>query len=450
MERSTAGSRPSADRDARAEGIAVRAAAVLRANDRGSMTVAAAGLYPHMWSWDAAFVTIGLASIDVSRAIRELGSLLRAQWSTGMIPHIVFTGADGYEPGPDRWRVDGAAPAHVKTSGICQPPVHAIALRRILDRVRHGPRSARAEAEAFAARAFEPLARWHRWLATARDPERRGLVEIAHSWESGMDNAPRWDSPYAAVVPRAGLAPVARPDLRHVTDSGQRPTDVEYARYLWLVDQLSRARYDDRAVRDTVDFRVGDVFMSAILAVAAEELASIGDGLGRRGDAAQMREIAERFRRGVGATISPETGLARDYDVRSGRWLDSETVAGFAPLLIGAADQATARQRELFWGPRWCGHPLLRHALPPSTSPCSPAFRPGRYWRGPVWPVISWLFAWAFRRSGDSASAERLRTASLDQLGDLSFSEYYEPVTAAPLGSRHQSWTAAVALDWVS
>jgi hypothetical protein len=29
------------------------------------------------------------------------------------------------------------------------------------------------------------------------------------------------------------------------------------------------------------------------------------------------------------------------------------------------------------------------------------------------------------------------------------FAEYYQPVTGAPLGSLHQSWTAAVALDWL-
>jgi len=29
------------------------------------------------------------------------------------------------------------------------------------------------------------------------------------------------------------------------------------------------------------------------------------------------------------------------------------------------------------------------------------------------------------------------------------FGEYYHPVTGAPLGSLNQSWTAAVALDWL-
>jgi hypothetical protein len=37
----------------------------------------------------------------------------------------------------------------------------------------------------------------------------------------------------------------------------------------------------------------------------------------------------------------------------------------------------------------------------------------------------------------------------MDQLRDETFAEYYQPETGAPLGSLRQSWTAAVALDWL-
>ena len=111
--------------DAPALDVAVlrRAAAdVLRRNDRGTSTVAAPGLYPHQWSWDSAFIAIGLSRLDVPRAAAELRSLLAAQWSTGMVPHIVFSAdATDYFPGPDRWGTDEAPakPAGVRTSGIC-------------------------------------------------------------------------------------------------------------------------------------------------------------------------------------------------------------------------------------------------------------------------------------------------------------------------------------------
>jgi glucosylglycerate hydrolase len=51
---------------------------------------------------------------------------------------------------------------------------------------------------------------------------------------------------------------------------------------------------------------------------------------------------------------------------------------------------------------------------------------------------------------GEKARAEVLRREALDQLGEKGFAEYFEPFTGEPLGSDDQSWTAAVALDWLA
>jgi hypothetical protein len=83
------------------ERIRDEAREVLRRNDLGSVVAAAPRLYPHQWSWDAAFISIGLARMSVPRALTELRSLLEAQWSTGMIPHIRFASGTDYFPGPD-------------------------------------------------------------------------------------------------------------------------------------------------------------------------------------------------------------------------------------------------------------------------------------------------------------------------------------------------------------
>lgn len=80
-------------------GLAARAEAVLQANWRGRHTVTSAALYPHQWSWDSAFVAIGLAPTAQHRAQLELATLLGAQWPDGRIPHIVFdpdTPVDAY------------------------------------------------------------------------------------------------------------------------------------------------------------------------------------------------------------------------------------------------------------------------------------------------------------------------------------------------------------------
>ncbi|MGM7778737.1 glucosylglycerate hydrolase [Arthrobacter sp. KNU-44] len=427
------------------------AAEVLRLNDLGTMTTAAPNLYPHMWSWDAAFVAMGLARANVPRAITELRTLLAAQWSTGMIPHIVFSeNSTDYFPGFDRWGTGSAQarPSVVKSSGICQPPVHAIALRHILDRGRENGGADKEAAESFLAESFDGWLAWHRWLATVRDPDAIGLIEIHHGWESGFDNSPRWDGPYARVQP--GTVPAfTRRDTLHVADSSERPDDSEYTKYLWLVQQMGSVDYDDAAVRNVVGFRVRDAFFSAIMAASSDVLADLGEEIGRSSDAEELRGLARRFRDGVASTIDPVSGLARDYDILAKQWISTDAVSGFAPLVSGGDGELLAAQRKILLGPDWMGHPGLRFSLPPSTSPSSAAFRPRTYWRGPVWPFLNLLFGWALHRDGQEEIYETLKTASLDQLADLQFGEYYEPFTGEPLGSLNQAWTAAACLEWI-
>src|SRR6202008_4249469 len=102
--------------------IAARAAYILRDNSTGLITKAAPTLYPHQWSWDAAFNAIGLGTTDLPPAPLELDSLFAGQWRNGLLPHIVFDpAANGYWPGPALWACarynEEAAPAPA-TSGI--------------------------------------------------------------------------------------------------------------------------------------------------------------------------------------------------------------------------------------------------------------------------------------------------------------------------------------------
>lgn len=429
------------------------ALAVLQGNDLGDWTRPAPRLYPHQWSWDSAIISIGLAHLDLERALRELETLLRAQWSDGRIPHIVFNPrAHDYFPGPEWWAsasTNPLAPRQPATSGLIQPPVHASALLHILRlaRARHAdPIVARAGA------LYPRLLAWHRYLARARDPREAGLLIIYHPWESGTDNSPRWDAALARVHP-GELPTYQRHDLKHVEDPSERPTHAEYDRYLWLVHLLKQARYVDEVIQQDHPFQIGDVLMSALFAGASRDLAQAGELLGRdRGELEELGGYVERFSRGVLTAWDSSLRLALDRDVRIDEVVRVQTCAGLAPLLLpwlepNLVTELVARVQ----GTGFAGASGLLYPVVPSTVPGSPGYHPRAYWRGPSWPVFNWFVWRGLRQHRQFEAADQLRSANLELLArpGAEFAEYFEPYTGEPLGSLQQSWTAAVTLDWL-
>jgi glucosylglycerate hydrolase len=420
---------------------------VLRLNDLGDWTKPAPRLYPHQWSWDSAFIAIGLARIDVERALRELETLFAAQWADGRVPHIVFNQqSGGYFPGPEWWAsaaTSNLAPNTPATSGLIQPPVHALALQHILA---HAP----AELTPRIAALYQKVVAWHRYLSTARDPSGSGLLTIYHPWESGTDNSPRWDAALARI--QVGTLPqYERHDLKHVQDAAQRPTNAEYDRYLWLVELLKAAGYDDATVQRTYPFQIQDALMSAIFAAANQVLAQVGKSLGRpAAESDALLDWSRRSSQAVAAAWDSELDLALDQDVHAGP-IRVQTCAGLAPVLVPHLDVGLRDSviRRLF-GPGFAGADGLAYPVVPSTAPGSTGFNPRSYWRGPTWPVFNWLMGWGLKRQGLEREAAALRDATLRLLEHpgARFAEYFEPFTAEPLGSLDQSWTAAVALAY--
>ncbi len=440
--------------------LASRAEEVLRQNDMGEWTKAAPDLYPHQWSWDSAFIAIGWAHFDTHRAAQELITLFDYQWKTGKVPHIVFNKEappESYFPGAEHWAA--AAPPDspdapttpALTSGLCQPPVHAISVRRIWDVAKERGGEPLAEARAFLSDIYPKLFAWHRYLATVRDPEESGLITIYHPWESGTDNSPRWNRALERLEV-GELPPHPRPDLKGVTDPSQRPTQEKYKRYIWLVELIKRVRCEEGETYASHPFLVKDVLFSAILVRANEALLEIAEVAGVSDEERwSIQEWIERGRQGLEGCWDPELKLCLDYDLLADEPLPACTIGGFAQLIAGNAnpDQLEALLRILD-SPAFLGNPELRWSRPPSTSPQDPEFDPRRYWRGPVWPVFNWLLWSALVHAGEPERAERLRQASLEQIASEGFGEYFEPFTGELLGSDNQSWTAAVALDWLA
>src|ERR1700674_3634303 len=148
-----------------------------------------------------------------------------------------------------------------------------------------------------------------------------------------MDNSPRFDTALARVDV-GELPPYTRRDTGHIQDKSQRPTDAEYDRFLWLVNLLKGARYDDAAIQRTLPLLVQDVFFSGIFAGANDALAQLAGWLGYESDRAALDTWTRRFSEAVQQQWDATERLALDYDVRADAPIRVQTYAGFAPLLV--------------------------------------------------------------------------------------------------------------------
>ncbi|MFJ4032133.1 MGH1-like glycoside hydrolase domain-containing protein [Streptomyces griseoluteus] len=422
-----------------AASLHVRAARVLAANWTGTSTVPSRHLYPHQWSWDSAFIAIGLRHLSPLRAQTELETLLAAQWGDGRVPHIVFSPSvplDAYFPSPDFWRSSSAgraagAPRTVQTSGIVQPPVHALAAWLV-----HRADPGLSWARGFLGRVYPRLAAWHRYLLRRRDLGGGGLVSVVHPWEQGMDNSPCWDTPLARVAP-APARSFRRADLDHGAPE-DRPTDLDYGRYVRLA-----ADYRDGAYADgDGEFTVEDPSFNALLIASEHALARIAAELGTPGTARHAR--AERLTEALVERLWDDaSGMFLCRDLRGGT-IHERSVSGLVPLLLpGLPREVSGALLDTLRGP----HFAARTGLVPSYDLRGPAFEPNRYWRGPAWFNTAWLVERGLRTHGEKAAADALRTAFLRAAGDSGFAEYVDPDTGEACGAPGFGWTAALTLD---
>jgi hypothetical protein len=245
-----------------------------------------------------------------------------------------------------------------------------------------------------------------------------------------------------------------RHDLKHVEDPAERPTHLEYDRYLWLVHLLKQANYTDEVIQRDFPFQIGDVLMSAIFAAANQSLANLAAALGQpQSEISELQEWASRSGRAVEAAWDAALDLALDWDANIDQPVPVQTCAGLAPLIVPDLSSDLLQQVVTrMSGPGFAGATGLAYRVLPSTVPGSPGFHARSYWRGPAWPFFNWLIWWSLLQHGQVEEAAALRAANLGLLEqpEAQFAEYFDPFTAEPLGSREQSWTAAVTIDWLA
>lgn len=413
------------------------AARVLDANWTGTATVPSPGLYPHQWSWDSSFVSLGLARHRPERARVELSSLFRGQWSTGLVPHIVFSSSlarHAYFPGPEFWRsrAHPAAPRDIDTSGLAQPPLQAFAALRLAkcsgDEMDRG----------FLARLYPLLAAQHAYLERERDVAGLGLVSLCHPWESGLENSPAWDRPLEAVAPLAW--PYAGVCAGSVGSAGSAYSD----RHVSLVRSMRDAGYRAEYLRDEHPFVVEDPLFNAVFLASTRALAEVAELTGA--DPGPHREAAQRIHEAMLDRLwDRETCCFRARDVRTGQLIPATTIAGFAPLLDPELPLPVVRGlAELLLSARFAGatgYPV------PTCDVQSSAFDRRGFWRGPTWVNTNWLVWLGASTHRLDAVADLLLASTLRLVRQSGFREYFDPFDGTGRGSHDFSWTAALVLD---
>jgi hypothetical protein len=421
---------------------------VLERNDRGGYTVPAGDLYPHQWLWDSCFTAIGLRHIDVERAKTELTSLLRGQWSNGMLPNIIFNKkAERREL--DLWRsyLSPYSPDNVATSGITQPPLLAEAVVRV------GQKMKLAERRTWYTQMYPHLVDYHEWLYRDRDPHNEGLVLLLHPYESGLDNSPPWISELRKhSMPRwilaieklhlDGIVNLVRTDTRHAPP-GQRMSNIEAMAYWSAIHRLRRKAYNSEALLSRSLFAVEDLPFNSMLARANSHILEISKAI--KEELPETLKIhMQNTREALEQLWDESDGQYYSRSFVSHKLIEEPTIATLLPLYSGAISKERAKRLvELLKSSKWFGASWPIPSVPLN----SPYFDPLKYWQGPTWVNINWLIIEGLKNYGYKEEAHILQERTLQLVAKSGFAEYFNPLDGSPAGADNFSWTAALTID---
>jgi hypothetical protein len=432
-----------------AAGLGEIAREVLERNRCESWTCPSTALYPHQWLWDSCFIAIGVANYDPQRAANELRAMFRGQWTNGMLPHMIFND-DVNDIGSRRiWRskTHPLAPRDVDTSCITQPPLPAIAVRRV------GRALPDAFRQPFLAELFPKLLAYHQWMYDERDLHDSGLVTLIHPWECGLDTTPPWMQAlsrmplpwWLRIAARLHLARAVRRvrnDTRYIP-AAERASDDDGLRLLVLATRAKKHGFQLERMPHFTSVLIEDLAFNAILAAANRSLELIARDL----DVALPSTLQQHFRR-------TDAAFEQLWDEPSGQYYSRNaitkqlikvpTIATFVPLWSGIPTHGRVeRLIELLRRPTsfWPRYPV------PSVPVDAPEFREAAYWKGPTWVNMSWIIEEGLRNYDHVTLADQLRSQTLELVERQGCFEYFSPLTGRGYGAHDFSWTAALVID---
>lgn len=333
------------------------------------------------WSWDSWKHAVAIVKINPELAKNQIRAMYDYQNDKGMIADCIFR-----DPVVEthNWR-------------DTKPPLSSWAIWEIYQSTN--------DVE-FLKELYPKVVKYHNWWYKYRDYDKDGLCEygstdgslIAAKWESGMDNAIRFDK-------------------CKIVDGSNYSINTE------------------------------SVDLNSYLAKEKEYLSKIAKVLKRPEHNKWNKEaitLSDRIRKGF---YDKKTGYFFDIDAESGQFLnDALGPEGWTPVWCEIATKEQAAKVVI--------HMLdtnkFNTKIPlPTIDVSHPAFDPlNGYWRGPVWLDQVWFGIDGLKKYGFNKEAKYLINKVIQNCEGLivpgeSIRENYHPLTGKGLNAEHFSWSAA-------
>ena len=363
--------------------IAVKAVVTLISNWRthrggllheGIVPSHAAYYFVGFWAWDTWRFSAALAKFDPELAKDNIRAMFDYQQPDGMIIDCIYT-----DPAENNARDS-------------KPPLVSWAVDEIFTHTND---------TAFISEMYPQLMAYYKWWYNKRDHNRNGMCEYgstdgtleAAAWESGMDNAIRFD------------------DAKMLKNNG--------AEDAWSMDQES-------------------VDLNAYLALECKLLKKFASILGVTFDGPDYSsQVADYF-------FDKEKGFFFDRRLKDGSFIQEPGCDAYTPLWteVATADQVKAMLPLLTDTAKFSTY------IPfPTVAADNPKYNPRGYWRGPIWLDQTYFAIHGLRNYGYNKMADEYTLQVFDRLQGLKegapIHENYGTHTGELLKAPHFSWSSS-------
>lgn len=363
--------------------IAVKAVVTLISNWRthrggllheGIVPSHAAYYFVGFWAWDTWRFSAALAKFDPELAKDNIRAMFDYQQPDGMIIDCIYT-----DPAENNARDS-------------KPPLVSWAVDEIFTHTND---------TAFISEMYPQLMAYYKWWYNKRDHNRNGMCEYgstdgtleAAAWESGMDNAIRFD------------------DAKMLKNNG--------AEDAWSMDQES-------------------VDLNAYLALECKLLKKFASILGVTFDGPDYSsQVADYF-------FDKEKGFFFDRRLKDGSFIQEPGCEAYTPLWteVATADQVKAMLPLLTDTAKFSTY------IPfPTVAADNPKYNPRGYWRGPIWLDQTYFTIRGLRNYGYNKMADEYTLQVFDRLQGLKegapIHENYGTHTGELLKAPHFSWSSS-------